>query len=223
MNPEARPDRPPPVAFWFVSLVVSGPSAEALLGDLLEEFCDLSTRRGVAVARRWFWRQSLKTIPYCVAAAFRAAPAQIAGAVLLGLVLRRFVFSNPESVVVAILRTQTPYSNLHYGFYVWLITWGLEIVAVVEALLLGCAVAAFAKGREIVATLAMSAVSAVFFAVACLLLLRHLTVNLAAPWPLLLLNLENWIAIVLGGVLVRKFRARPDTRFSSPYAQEASR
>jgi hypothetical protein len=212
---ERRIIRPPRVALWVVDLFASSTHAEPLLGDLHEEFAGLVATSGVAAARRWFWRQTVKTIRHLFGAAFRSAPWSIVGGVLLGLLLRRVGLSNPGSVVDVILRMQQPYSNLHYDFYVWLITWGMEVVGVIQSLLVGCAVAAVAKGREIVATIAMVAVSAVLVALSFCLQLRQLPPNLPVPWPLLALNLEGWIATCLGGVLVRKFRALSANRHST--------
>jgi hypothetical protein len=211
---ERRIIRPPRVALWVVDLFASSTHAEPLLGDLHEEFAGLVATSGVAAARRWFWRQT-KTIRHLFGAAFRSAPWSIVGGVLLGLLLRRVGLSNPGSVVEVILRMQQPYSNLHYDFYVWLITWSIEIVGVIQSVLVGCAVAAVAKGREIVATIAMVAVSAVLVALSFCLLLRQLPPNLPVPWPVLALNLEGWIAICLGGVLVRKFRTLSANRHST--------
>jgi hypothetical protein len=132
---ERRIIRPPRVALWVVDLFASSTHAEPLLGDLHEEFAGLVATSGVAAARRWFWRQTVKTIRHLFGAAFRSAPWSIVGGVLLGLLLRRVGLSNPGSVVGVILRMQQSYSNLHYDFYVWLITWGIEIVGVIQSVL----------------------------------------------------------------------------------------
>jgi hypothetical protein len=208
--------RPPRLAVWLVDLFTPDAHSESTLGDLHEEFAGLVATSGVAAARRWFWRQTLKSIGHLTGAAFRSTPWSIFGGVLLGFLLRRVGLSNPGSVVDLILRAQQPYSNLHYHFYVWLVTWGMEIVGVIQSLLVGCAVAAVAKGREIIATITMVIVSAVLLALSFSLLLRRLPPNLPIPWPLLAFNLEGWIAILLGGVLVRKFRSLAANRFSEP-------
>jgi hypothetical protein len=54
--------RPPRLAAWLVELFTSVEQAECILGDLAEEFSDLASRSGAVHARRWYWRQSLKTI-----------------------------------------------------------------------------------------------------------------------------------------------------------------
>jgi hypothetical protein len=216
MTNERGSIRPPRVALWLVDLFAPSIHAESILGDLQEEFAGLVAKSGVVAARRWFWRQSVKTIAHLIGAAFKSAPWSIVGGVLLGLLLRRVGLSNPEGIVVTILRTQRPYSNLHYDFYVWMVTWGMEIVGVLQSLLVGCAVAAVARGREIVAAMTMGMASAVLVSLSFSLLLKHLPSNVPAPWSLLALNVEGWIAILLGGVLVRKSRSVYARRFFTP-------
>jgi hypothetical protein len=54
--------RPPRLAAWLVNLFASVEDAESILGDLHEEFSDIVSKSGVVPARRWYWRQSVKTI-----------------------------------------------------------------------------------------------------------------------------------------------------------------
>ncbi len=214
MIPETPGVRPPRFAVWLVGLFASESDAQAMLGDLHEEFSDLAARSGITAARRWFWRQSVKTVAHSIGATFRSSRSPLAGAVVFGFLLRQ-VAGSPERIIVAILRTQTPYSNLHYDFYVWMVTWGIPIVGIIESVMIGCAVAAVAKGREIIATITMCVASAVFVGLSFFLLWRQIPSQVPMPWPLLLLNLENWIAIVLGGILVRKLRSVSARRFSA--------
>jgi len=215
MKPEARSARPPRLAVWLVDLFAPSTQAEFILGDLHEEFSDLVARSGVAFARRWFWRHTLKTIAHLMGAAFRTAPLSLASAVLFGFALRWFAVT-PDRIVVAILRTQTPYSNLHYDFYVWMVTWGIPIVRFIEFTLVGCIVAAAAKGREIIATTTLSIVSAVFVGLFFFLRTRNLLPSMPIPWFFFLENFENLIVIVLGGILVRKIRSVSAHRLLKP-------
>jgi len=50
--------QPPRTATWLVVMFASE-EKDSLEGDLLEEFSDLAARSGAAVARRWYWRQTL--------------------------------------------------------------------------------------------------------------------------------------------------------------------
>jgi hypothetical protein len=216
MTRESPNVRPPRIAVWLVGLLTPASYAESILGDLYEEFFDLAARSGVAVARRWFWRQSRKTAANLVAAQVLAAPWSLVGAVMLGFLLRRVGLSNPAGIVVMILQTQKPYSNLHYDFYVWMMNWGIPIVGVIQSLAVGCVVAAVARGREILAALAMTALSMVLVAVSFSRLLHQLPSNVPAPWPLLALNFQSWIAIVIGGILVRRIRSLSSRHLSTP-------
>lgn len=157
--------RPPWLAAWLVALFASAEQAESILGDLHEEFSDVASKSGVAAARSWYWRQSVRTIFHLFGATFRNAPWSISGIVLLGFLLDLLSgrLQLPENVIMAILRAQRPYSNLHYGFYVWLINYGISIACVATSLLIGCIVAVLAKGREVVAALTLIVVRAVPF------------------------------------------------------------
>ena len=66
--------QPPRIATWLIGLFTSDNEAEAIPGDLLEEFSHLASKAGVAIARRWYWRQTGKTITHLAGGAFRSAP-----------------------------------------------------------------------------------------------------------------------------------------------------
>lgn len=208
--------RPPRLATWLVSLLVSSEQAESILGDLAEEFSDIASKLGVASARRWYWRQSLKTIAHLAGSSFRTAPWSLAGVVLLGFLLRWFSAVFPERVVIAILRAQRPYSNLHYDFYVWLVTWGIPIARVVEMTLIGCIIAAIARGKEMAATITVVAISVVIVGWNFFLVTRNLPPQIPLPWGFLLGSLANWVATLLGAVIIREIRSLSLRLHSTP-------
>src|SRR2546429_5624194 len=74
MRRPAPHTRPPSIAARLVSLFGSADQAESILGDLEEEFSDIASKSAAASARRWHWRQSLKTIAQLAGAAVRNAP-----------------------------------------------------------------------------------------------------------------------------------------------------
>jgi hypothetical protein len=205
--------RPPRLAAWVVDLFASASQAQAILGDLAEEFADMSSQSGVLSARRWYWRQSLETIAHLAGAALRVAPWSLVGIVVLGFLLRWFSVTLPEPVVVAILRTQRPYSNLHYNLYVQLLAYGFPLVGMLVLMLIGCITAALAKGREIVATAALA-----FLAAAHLVLLFLTTLEpwslFAYSWPFVIMQFAELLGIILGGVTVREVRSVLARRFS---------
>lgn len=206
--------RPPRLAAWLVSLFGSSEQAETILGDLAEEFSDIASKSGVAIARRWYWRQSLKTIAHLAGSSFRTAPWSLAGVVLLGFLLYRcdYQFQLPERVVIAILRAQRPYSNLHYGFYVWQVNYGIPIACVVTSLLTGWVVAILAKGREVVASLTLIIVSVVPFALLLTFVYKHSADGepafAAAQFHFFVFRWTlDVVGILVAGVLVRKLRS----------------
>jgi hypothetical protein len=83
----------PRVAVWLVDLCASPAEADAICGDLHEEFAAIVGREGVRAARRWYWRQALRTAPSLVAGALRARPAVMAAAGLITLAATMPVYS----------------------------------------------------------------------------------------------------------------------------------
>lgn len=202
MTQSASRPHPPRLATWLVELFASAEQAESILGDLHEEFSDLVSKSGVVSARGWYCRQSAKTIANLASAALRSAPWSIAVAVLVGLVLRRFTFTLPDDIISAVLRAQRPYSNLHYGFYVWQITYGMPLAHLIMSMFVGCLVALFAKRREMIATMTL--------ALALCALIIAAWVHVAAQGPLditwLLWSFTDALATIPGGIIVRECR-----------------
>jgi hypothetical protein len=87
MMSQARFVRPPRIALWLVDLFTPSEQAESIPGDLLEEFLELALKSGDAFARRWYWRQSVKTVAHLIATGFLVVPWLIAGTAVGGLLL----------------------------------------------------------------------------------------------------------------------------------------
>ena len=177
---------------------------------LAEEFLDIVAKSGTALARRWHWRQSLRSIVHLAGSSFRTAPWSLAGAVLLGVLLRRFDFQLPERIIVAILRAQRPYSNLRYGFYIWQVTYGIPIAWRCQFPARRCVVAFLAKGREVLAVLTLIVVSAV--PLIWLLTFVYTGADrdpaFATPFHFFVFRWAfDAIGILVAGVLVRKLRS----------------
>jgi hypothetical protein len=194
--------RPPHLATWLVELFASVGQAESILGDLHEEFSEIAAKSGVVSARLWYWRQTAKTTAHLFGAAFRAAPWSVAAAVFVGLVLRRFTFALPDDIISAVLRAQRPYSNLHYGFYVWQITYGIPLAHAIMSMFVGCLIALFAKRREMVSTMTLALLLCALIGAA--------VVRVASLGPLdvvwLRWSFADPCVTILGGVIVREFR-----------------
>lgn len=203
--------RPPRFAAWLVEIFASAEQAESILGDLHEEFSDIVSKSGVVPARRWYWRQSAKTIFHLAGAAFRVAPWSLAGVVLFGFLMRWFSFSLSESLVVAILRTQRPYSNHHVMAYMSFLIYGTLIAHVLTSALIGCVTAFFAKGREAVVTVTLALIFSALIANALVRVAMRGPIDLG--W--MLWSFIDPLAIVCGGVIVREIRSASARRLSS--------
>jgi hypothetical protein len=134
---------PPRIAAWLVDLFAPGGQAESITGDLLEEFSDLAAKSGIAYARRWYWRQSAKTITYLVGAGFRAGPWTITGSVLGGYVLLTFGGSLPERAIVSVLQFRrhhvTPYYTWpQFQAYLFWLNNGILVGRLLMSMLIGC-------------------------------------------------------------------------------------
>lgn len=202
--------RPPRLAAWLVGLFAPGEKSESILGDLQEEFSDLASKSGVESSRRWYWRQAAKTILHLAGAAFRVAPWSLAGAVLLGFALRKLGLGLFERIIGAVLHTQ------RYHLYWWLATWAIPSAWIVEMTLIGCAVAAVAKRREILATLVLITASVIVFCFVFFPWMRSLPPQTPFPWTVLLRNVEDWTAIFLGSILIRGIRSASLRRHPTP-------
>ena len=58
-----RPASPPALAQSLLQAVLPPPLADAFLGDLEEQFHQLSAQRGAARARGWYWQETLLSLP----------------------------------------------------------------------------------------------------------------------------------------------------------------
>lgn len=202
--------RPPLVATWLVNRFAAGKEAESILGDLLEEFSSLASKSGIAFARRWYWRQTGKTVVHLVAGALRVAPCLIAGTVIGGLLLNRVVFGLPERAIFAVLHRYRIFDR-NFNAYMLLATEGNAIGHVIASMFVGCVVGLAAKGKELVAAITLSlALSAMAAAVVFSSLEGRALFASMVPW-----YLADWVAIVIGGAIVQKRRsARENVGFS---------
>ena len=200
--------RPPRVAGWLLDLFTPYEQTESILGDLLEEFSDIASKSGVAYARRWYWRQSVRTILHLVRGGFRAMPWSIAGAVVGGVLLVRLGHAFAEEGI----RTWNEFLSHHVHhlsrFDLILYNSGLYVWRLTVLLLIGCIIALACKGKEMLATITVSFFCS-FQAVTSFWTFLHgwspplLSVLLAA-----LYDFGGLFSIVIGGGMVRTFTFR---------------
>jgi hypothetical protein len=195
--------QPPRIAVWLVDLFAAGREAESLLGDMLEEFCHLASKSGVTLARKWYWRQTRKTITYLAGNAFRVAPGSIAATAIGGLLLHRLVSGLPERAIFAVLRRYQVFDH-HFSSYVFFASDGIAIGHVIASMLVGCVVAWAAKDREMVATMTIGFVLCAMTgaAVGAWVATGQTFFLGALPW-----YFADWFALVMGGAMVRTHRS----------------
>jgi hypothetical protein len=194
---------PPRIAIRLLSLFATSEEAESILGDLLEEFSQLTAKSGVAAARRWYWRQTMKTIAHLIGIGFRGAPWATAAAVAGGFLLNRLVFGLPERAIFIVLERYSVFDH-HFSAYVFFATYGIAVGHVIASLFVGCMVALVARGKEMVATIAL--VLAFFTmtaaAVPAWIATEHIPIPSMLAW-----NFASWLAIMIGGAIVRMRRS----------------
>jgi hypothetical protein len=191
------------MASWLINLFASGEEAESLLGDMLEEFSHLASRSGAAFARSWYWRQTWKTIAHLIETAFRVAPWLTAATVIGGFLLNRLISGLPERAIFGALHRNQVFDH-SFTTYVFFATYGIVIGHVAASLFVGCAVALAARGREMVATMTLALVYCAMTGAAVLILLA--TGKTLALW-MLPWYVADWLAIMIGGVIVRMRRS----------------
>src|SRR5690242_16430020 len=99
------------IGSWLVSLFGSAEKAEAITGDMLEEFSQVEARSGIAAARRWYWHQALRTAVHLAAAGISSAPLPTAAAVVGGYLLIRYAGTLPEKGLMALIDNQQFFNN----------------------------------------------------------------------------------------------------------------
>jgi len=192
--------QPSRIAVWSITLFTPAGEAESILGDLLEEFSHLASKSGVAFARCWYWRQTVKT----------------AAAVVGGFLLRWFVsrLSDPaiKGAIESLLDRHWVYGHDPHAYVFWL-TSSMLIVRLIANTLVGGFVAVVAKGREMTATMTLGLVGDVLAIHASLLTVAK-TGDHGVLWTLPH-TFAFSIAIVVAGAIVRTRRSGTTTRPSA--------
>lgn len=203
MTRKLNSKKPPFLAAWTVSLFAPPAQAESILGDLHEEFSQVGSRSGRKVARRWYWRQSWRTIAHLAGRGLRGAPWSTAAAVIVGFLLLRFAHGLPGKILTVVTDKYLIYWSNHFQAYLWVLK-ALPIEYLMGSALVGCLVALAAKGREMVATMTLGLI---LFAMAVVGALWAVSVtgDPSYLWNLTW-QLNDPIAIVMGGMIVRMRR-----------------
>jgi len=218
--------QPPRLAVWFVTLFAPAERAESICGDLLEEFSQLATQSGVASARRWFWRQTVRTVVHLVVAGIRGAPLMHAATAVTGFFLLvlglRFVVPAVEALLEAfhvyeyLAEIAGDVASVEVGaeYFSWIMS-GALIGRLLLGTLVGGLVTVATKGRSLTAAIALGLlVSALGIANSLLLLANTHSIRIGFFWTVPTVFVHS-IAVVLGGVLVRTLGHRASLRPSA--------
>jgi hypothetical protein len=195
--------QPPRLAVWLVNLFTIPDDAEAIVGDLLEEFSHLASTSGVVFARRWYWRQALKTIVHLIYIAYHVAPWSTSAGVAGGILTRRLLWRLVEPAIFAVLdRYQIP--EHHFNVYVFFASTGIDIGYLIVFLFVGCIAAIVAKEREMAAAMTLSLIFAAMAGTAAVswVATGHYWILRGLTW-----NFADSFAIVIGGAIVRTHRS----------------
>jgi hypothetical protein len=195
--------QPPRLAVWLVTLFGLEDEAESILGDLLEEFSLLASRSGVSFARRWYWRQTVKTILYLAVLGFRTAPWLTTAAVVGGFFLRKVVARLVEPPIFAVLEKYHVYEH-HFSMYMFFASTGIDIGHLITFLFVGFIVAFVARGREMAATMALGLIFGAMIVVSLPVVVMRF--GYAMPLSRLMWYFSDSLAIVIAGAIVRTHR-----------------
>lgn len=203
--------QPPRVAVWLVNLFSQADETESILGDLSEEFSELASQSGPAFAQKWYWRQTLKTLPHLLGSAYRASPWLTIAAVVGGFLLRGLTGHLPEYAIFSLVERYQVYEH-HFAVYRFLASTGIDIGQIIMYLLVGCVVALAARRAEMAAAIALAGIHGLMVVVALVVVAR--TGNDLFLWRL------GWyfadtLAIFIGGAIVRMLRQSATSRPST--------
>ena len=202
--------QPPRTAAWLVNLFATGEDAESILGDLLEEYSQLASQLGAPVARRWFWRQTVKTIAHLSGTTFRVAPWSLAATVIGGFLLQSFGNELPEKVIAAVADRHLAYCRTHFDAYMFWMTDGILIGRVMVSMFVGGVVAAAARDREMVATITLGLIFCTLIGAAVVWVAMYRQMDVA--W--MVWSCADPVAIVVGGAIIRTQRSAVTPRAS---------
>ncbi len=195
---------PPSVAIWLLNLFAFGEKGESILGDLLEEFSFIVAKSGVSAARRWYWRQTVKTVPRLASFGFRTAPWVTAAAVAGGFLLRKLVGPLVGTAMFAVLERCQVFFERHFDAYMFFASTGLDICHLFTFLCIGFFVALAAREREMVATMALGLIFGAMAVFASVYIVTRFRDG-ASLWRLTWYFADAF-AVVIAGAIVRTHR-----------------
>jgi hypothetical protein len=204
MTSQPNLDPPPRGAAWLLSLFANAEESDSILGDLSEEFSQLASQSGIACARRWYWRQTLKSLPHLIGSALRVTPWSTIAAVAGGFLVRRLMAGLPGFAIFSLVERFHIYER-HFITYRFLVSTGIDFGHVLTFLLVGCVVALLARRREMTPAIALAMIFGVMALVASLSFVIRggdYVYLLRLGW-----YFTDSLAVVLGALIVRMLRS----------------
>lgn len=158
--------------------------------------------------RRWYRRQTLRTIPHLIGAGFRTAPWTLAGAIAGGFLLRWLFSGWTRPVVFRAIDGLLEKFEADPHTYVFVLKNSMMIEHLLVNILVGCLVGLVAKGREVTVAIGLALLSDVMAVQATWSTLAQTGdrgILWTLPW-----SFAFSIAVAAGGVIVRTRRmAKP--------------
>lgn len=144
MTSQSQWIHPPRFAVWLLTLFALDVEAESILGDLLEEFSLLESKSGAPFARRWYWRQTFRTVLQLAVLGVRTAPWLTTVAVAAGFFLPKLLLPWVARSIFAVLEKYQVYEH-HFSVYVFFASTGIDIGSLIAFLFGGFVVAFVAE------------------------------------------------------------------------------
>jgi len=210
--------KPPRLASWLLDLFTPPSESESIPGDLIEEFPTAVSTLGRGAARRWYWRQAVKTIAHLISRELHTAPWTIAATAVGGYLLLMGAVRSVDMATGAFLGNFQVYYYVRPRFVWWIYAVGVD--RVICPMLIGWMAASISRRTEMATAATLSSMAAVIgFPLQLeggLLWLVYSTVFLDKAWPdhptvssyilafYAMLGLLPPIALFVGAVIRRK-------------------
>jgi hypothetical protein len=195
---------PPLIARGIVAAVAPPPDYDGVIGDLQEEFVQRAQREGVQEAERWYWSQTMRSIPALLSyTRERSSPSDV-------LVIPIFILL----MIVALLTTNEVLDNIIHSIFRMSsagVTWPSFVAGWLDAAAFGCIVAAVHTAKGIRLVLAC-AVSLIAFIALPILFGTSATLSFTA-WMLILGGAIWMVAAGAAYVVARRLLILEKTRY----------
>jgi hypothetical protein len=149
---------PPRLASWLLDLFTAPSQSEEILGDLLEEFTTAVSTTGSRGARRWYWRQVIKTVAHLASAEFRTSPATIIATAFGGYLLLMCAVQLADLATGKFLGKFQVYYYVSPRFVWWI--YAVAVERVICPMFVGWIATAISKRREMATATLLSAILA---------------------------------------------------------------